>query len=130
MEENVFMPEVGRLIMRVHSGQQTQFDLCFLDQANSKCYQRICMIKDFKAEPNFSSFIECMPYEGIVNEWNHSTIHRRYCTWDEMCALQRLWSSRSVTFEDWLDEVLETKELAEVEKNRLRRAFVRPDSQV
>ena len=117
-----FNPPIGVLVTRVHiypSGH-TNFDICFCTE-NGDFPNRFCQIariRDFNAEPYISGFFEMV--RGQVNV--QPFVHRHFTTFDEICALKRLWDSRW-DVQEWLDEVMKQEALLPDEKDRINLHF-------
>lgn len=120
-----WIPELGRLFIRCQiSNKASYFEFCYRDAVGDQQHFRtICCIRDFCAEPQLSGYVETLTAKTAAEQYNGSVFQKHYCRWDELRAIRPLWASKSVTFDDWLAEVLSLPELAEVEKGRLRRAY-------
>ena len=120
-QEQTFVPEVGYLVTRVvlHGDGNVEFALCYRDDAQDELHFRhLARIRGFIAEPNFIGCVECAL--GAPNVWPAVNFH--YTTWEELCALPRLWTARR-SFLEWLDDVSQSQGLREDQLDRLRRAF-------
>ena len=121
-----WIPAVGELVTRAHIGEATsRFDICFRDLGDDNWhYVTIALIAEFTAKPYHSSFTECI--RARSEQVSNGDVFTRYYTrWDELSAIRRLWNHRSVTFDCWIEEVLELGSLPQNTKDRLKRAYGR-----
>lgn len=103
---------------------RSTFEFCYRDiGGDQQHFRTICCISDFRAEPQFSGYVETLGANAAAESHNNSVYQKHYCRWDELLAIRRLWASQLVTFDDWLAEVLSLSILAEEEKERLQRAY-------
>lgn len=125
MNNQEWIPPIGRLFVRCQVNDSSSiFELCYRDAVGDQQHFRtICRIVDFEATPQFSGYVETLSPSVTAEPYNNNVYQRHLCRWDEVCAIQRLWASGSVTFTQWLEEVLDLPDLAEEEKTRFRRAY-------
>lgn len=124
---------VGSLITRIqiepvsaNMDTHTIIDILYCSQhTNPYCFPSIsiCRIDDFKAGPRFRSDAEIISTTLELYIPTRMVVHNHPTTQAEIQIVRQLWSSAAVTFEDWLEEVLGLPDLADSEKDRLRRAF-------
>ena len=124
-----FTPPVGALcVSTLVSDTSLELMYCFRDVEDDPYhFQALCKMSEFVVYPCDSGYVfthlDVARVDGMILA--PVVVHRHLCTWQELCAIKRLWQESNGlsenSFEKWLQDVLQDKKIPEEVKERLRR---------
>lgn len=121
-----FIPSLGVLcVSTLVSDTSVELLYCFRDVAGDPYhYQAICKMSEFVVRPCVSGYVFTNLDVARVDGTIPSPVveHRHLCTWQELCAIKRLWVNGSPSsFEMWLADVLQDAGIPHEVKERLKK---------
>jgi len=111
----------GRLTTRVFISQAGHMTvtISYQDSADQLHYKTIAEMESFSFGPRLSGYVECSNGNN-TRPW----VNIHPTTWEELCAIGKMWNSR-YDLDEWLLDVHDLDELSDIEKERICKALGR-----